>query len=304
MRPSVGKTTSTGRAKMKQLEAEPAVRYRALLGEGPIWDSLTGRLIWLDFRRQEVHCYDPAAERDDVILVEPTPVSALGPRQSGGWVCAAGRGFGFFDMDDGSIDWIANVPAGDRMNDGACDPVGRFLAGTITFDRRREAALYRLDPQLVVTELLCPVTVSNGLDWTPDGRTLFYVDTPTRHVVGFPYDVDRGTIGDVCYSIDLRETGGNPDGLVVDEEGMIWVALFRAAEVRRYSPDGRLLCVVKLPASNVTSCCFGGPTLSDLYITTAARGLSAEELESEPLAGSLFRVATSTRGQSPRTFAS
>lgn len=284
------------------LAAEPVVPYRALLGEGPVWDPYSQSLVWLDYRRQEVHTYKPDTGVNRAVSVEPTPVSALGVREKGGWICAAGRGFAFFEMADGSIQWLKNVPAGDRMNDGACDPTGRFLAGTMTFDRRPEAALYSLDSDLTVRELLAPVTVSNGLDWSPDGTTLFFVDTPTRHVVGFRYNLGNGTLGEVRYAIDLRQEAGNPDGLTVDAEGMIWVAMFRGAKIIRYSPDGRRLGSVAVPASNVTSCSFGGTALRDLYITTAARGLTEGELADQPHAGSLFCVETDTRGQPARTF--
>ena len=282
--------------------AEPVVRAQALLGECPLWDSSSQVLLWLDFRRQEVHLYEPATGVDRVVFVEPTPISAMALRQQGGLVAAAGRGFVFFDPVSAKIEWIVNVEAGDRMNDGACDPAGRFLAGTMTFDRQRSAGLYRLDTDLSVHLVLAPVTVSNGLGWAPNGRTFYYVDTPTCQVVAFDYDVTSGTIKNGRLFADLRQVQGRPDGLTVDAAGHVWVAMFGGGAVRRYAPDGHFVQAVPIPTLHVTSCCFGGPDLQDLYVTSASRAMTDEQLASEPLAGAVFSIRTDARGQQDRMF--
>ena len=237
-----------------------------------------------------------------MLFVEPIPISAIALRLDGGLLAAMGRGFAFFAVGDCSVQWLGTVDVGDRMNDGACDPLGRFLAGTTTYDRSPRAALYRLDPDLSITPVLAPVTLSNGIDWSPDGRTLYYVDTPLRRVDAFAYDVERGELGERRVLVDLADAPGNPDGLSVDAEGHIWVAIFRGGEIRRYMPDGRLVHTVAVPTPLVTSCCFGGPDLTDLYITSSARAMTDEERALNPLAGALFRYHTDTNGMNAHRF--
>ena len=189
------------------------------------------------------------------------------------------------------------------MNDGACDPAGRFLAGTMTFDRRPNAGLYRLEPDLTINLLIPNVTLSNGIDWAPDGQTMYHVDTPTRQIIAFNYDIVTGNVSEGRIFASLSNSNGNPDGLTVDAEGYVWVAVFRAGEIRRYAPNGKLAQTITLPTPLVTSCCFGGPDLEDLYVTSAARAMTPAQLESDQLAGALFRIHTDTQGQTIHRFA-
>lgn len=287
---------------MASFEAEPVVQSRALLGESPIWDPRSQLVLWLDFRKQEIHRFSPSSGVDEVIFAEPTAISAMALRRKGDLVVAAGRGFGFFSFDLAATEWIAAVEDGDRMNDGACDPVGRFLAGTASYERRPAAGLYCLEPNLTVRRVLSGITLSNGIDWTSDGETMFFVDTPTREISSFRYDLETGDLSERRVFADLTDTGGNPDGLTVDREGHVWVALFRAGEVHRYAPNSDLVQVVQIPAKFTTSCCFGGPDLSDLYVTSASRAMTSAQLVEEELAGSLFRIHTDTQGQEARFF--
>lgn len=280
---------------------QPAVDARAQLGEGPVWDAARECLYWVDIDRFEIHRYR-ASSGDEVIVKLDVPVGAVVPRERGGLLVAAGMGFATVD-DDGTVTWIATVDTGDRMNDGACDPLGRFLAGTMKYDRSAGAALYRLDPDGSVTTLLTDVAISNGLGWSPQGDRMYYVDTPTRRVDVFDYDVDRGVPGARRMFVDIGDMPGNPDGLTVDADGGVWVVLCRGATVRRFTPDGRLDHVVEVPVTRPTSVAFGDPALDTLYITSGRFDFDEEQLRAEPLAGALLSYRPGVAGMPSTPFA-
>lgn len=265
---------------------QPVLEARAELGEGPVWDAARDCLYWVDIKRCEIHRYTDAAG-DEVVVTLDVPVGAVTPRAGGGLLVAAGTGFATVD-DDGVLNWIGTVDTGDRMNDGACDPVGRFIAGTMKYDRSPGAALYRLDPDGTVTTLLTGVSLSNGLGWSPSGDRLYYIDTPSRRVDVFDYDIDNGTLHNRRLFVEIGGLPGNPDGLTVDADGGVWVVLCRGNAVRRFTPDGKPDAVVELPASRATSCTFGGTSLETLYVTSGRFDLDDEQLRAEPLAGALF----------------
>jgi len=268
------------------------------LGEGPAWDDRRGVLVWVDIWAGRVHAYDPRSGLDEAVDVGQ-PVGAAVPRESGGYALAVQDGFALLDPD-GTVTSVAKVEddiPGNRMNDGKCDRHGRFWAGTMAADQRPGAgALYRLDPDLSVTTVLTDVTISNGLAWSLDDTTMYFIDTPTQGVDAFDYDAVTGELENRRRVIDVPEEAGSPDGMALDEEGLLWVALFGGGAIRRYSPDGALEGVVELPATKTTSCAFAGPDLDDLYITSAHERLSAEELAGQPLAGALFRHHPGVRG--------
>lgn len=283
--------------------AEPAgpeavVSPGVALGEGPTWDERRGVLIWVDIWAGRVHAYDPSTGSDEAVDVGQ-PVGAAVPRERGGYALALRDGFAFLEPD-GAVTSVAKVEddiAGNRMNDGKCDRHGRFWAGTMAADQSPGAgALYRLDPDLAVTRVLTDVTISNGLAWSLDDATMYYIDTPTGGVDAFDYDPLTGELENRRRVIDVPAEAGTPDGMALDEEGFLWVALFGGGAVRRYSPEGALDRMVEVPATNTTSCAFAGPELDELYITSAQEGLSAGELAAQPLAGALFRHRPGTRG--------
>jgi sugar lactone lactonase YvrE len=268
---------------------------RAQLGEGPSWDAASQRLLWVDILPGEVHAFDPATGRDDVWSAGAVVGAAL-PRAGGGLVLCRHGGIHVLDTASGAVELLVPIDA-DRpemlMNDAKCDSHGRLFAGTYQEGEELPAgALYRVDPDLRVTQLLDGITVSNGIGWSPDGGTMYYVDSPTRRVAAFEFDPESGDLGAGGV---LVETDGEPqpDGLCVDVEGGIWVAYWDGGCVRRYAPDGQLDLVVELPAARVTSCCFGGPDLTDLYVTTAA---SDEPDPAQPHAGGLFRIRPGVAG--------
>ncbi len=282
-----------------------ALDARAELGEGPVWDDRSNRLIWVNIIGQSVHFFDPGTGADRSVDVPGTPGIAI-PRQSDGLVLAIGHGFGFL-TESGDYEPIVELRQGDvvaRMNDGNCDSAGRFWAGTTGFNAEPGAgALYRLDPDLSVTRVLDTVTESNGIDWSPDDRLMYYVDSMERRVDVFDFDLDDGAISDRRPFAAIDDSEVLPDGLTVDAEGYVWVACWGGAAVRRFAPDGSLAGGVAVPTPNITSHAFGGPDLSRMFITSAREGLSDEQLAADSAAGALFVCEPGVSGRPQRTFA-
>jgi sugar lactone lactonase YvrE len=280
------------------------VDAQARLGEGPVWDERSGRLVWVDIEGPALHFTDPATGATTTQPM-PMPIGIAVPRRSGGFMAALEDGFHAIDTEGRTERIVAVDTDGGRLrfNDGACDPAGRFLAGTMAYDFRPGAgALYRLDADLRVTRLLEDVTISNGLGWSPDGETMYYVDTPSRRIDAFDYDVATGAMSRRRSFVEI-EGDGRPDGLCVDVEGAVWVALWPGWSVRRYLRDGTLDAIVPVPVAEVSSCVFGGPSLDALFITTAWSTLSASERRAQPHAGSLFRTSVGVRGVPRAAFA-
>jgi sugar lactone lactonase YvrE len=249
---------------------ELALPY-ARLGEGPHWDIPTQTLYWVDIPAGEVHrrTADGAHTSWQVGL----PVGAVVPAVSGELCIAAGNGFYGLDTESGAIREIAAVPGlpHTKMNDGACDREGRFYAGSMDNDEAPgRGAFYRLDPDHTVTTLFDGVGISNGVGWSPDDRLMYYTDSLTYQVDVLDYDPDTGKMGERRPFARLGSGETVPDGLTVDAEGGVWVAVWGGSVIQRYDAGGTLTGVVKLPAAFVTSCAFGGPELDQLFITTAA----------------------------------
>ncbi|MFI9466790.1 SMP-30/gluconolactonase/LRE family protein [Streptomyces sp. NPDC052492] len=280
------------------LAFDVAVRAEAELGEGPTWDPATGRLLWIDILSSRLHTHDPATGRRTVRRTEQH-VGAVKPRAGGGLVLNLRDGIGLLDPD-GSFRWLHREPVpGRRGNDAAVAPDGSLFAGTMRYDEATGGGtLSRVTGDGTVTVLLDDATVSNGTGWSPDGRLMYYVDTPTRRVDVFDAGED-GTVSGRRPLAVIEEGGGFPDGLTVDADGCVWVALWDGAAVRRYTPSGELDRVIELPVPRVTACAFGGPALTDLYITTARVGLTAPH----PLAGSLLVVPGAGKGVAQPAFA-
>ncbi len=229
----------------------------------------------------------------------PGTVGAITPiAGDDGWLLAAGRGFVHL-LPDGAQHLIAEVaPAGTRMNDAACDPQGRFWAGTLADDHRPGGgALYRLDRAGRIELVLGGLTISNGLGWSPDGGTMYLVDSGPRVIHAFAFDAAQGTISEGRVLVTVAEEVGAPDGLTVDAAGDLWVAVYGGGCVRRYAPDGALRQVLDVPAEQSTCCAFGGPGLQRLYVTTATEGWSDERRRAEPAAGLVYRLDTDATGR-------
>ena len=266
---------------------------RATLGEGPAW--IGPELAWVDILAHEVHLFDPTTGSDRAIPVGQA-VGAAVPAVDGSLLLAVRDGFARLDPASEEVSLIASVEAdlpGNRMNDGKCDSAGRFWAGTMSEPPTPgTGGLYRLELDGSVTVVLDDVTISNGLGWSPDDRLFYYIDTAESTIDVFDYDGPTGAIANRRVFARIPPGSGDPDGMAVDREGYVWVALWDGWALRRFAPDGTLDRKVRLPVSHVTSCAFGGPDLTRLYITTASSNgsepYSPAVLAGQPLAGSLF----------------
>ncbi|GAA4050064.1 SMP-30/gluconolactonase/LRE family protein [Streptomyces shaanxiensis] len=276
---------------------EVAVRAEAELGEGPTWDPDSGRLLWIDILGSRIHTYDPVSGRRSV-RTTPQHVGAVKPRVGGGLVLNLRDGVGLLDADD-SFRWLHHEPVpGRRANDAAVAPDGSLWAGTMRYDEAPGGGtLSRLTGDGPVDVILDDVAVSNGTGWSPDGRLMYYIDSPTRRVDVF--DHEGGRVANRRPFVTVEDGAGFPDGLTVDAEGCVWVALWEGAAVRRYTPTGELDRVIPLPVPRVTACAFAGPDLTDLYITTARVGLASPPA----LSGSVFVVPGAGKGLTQPAFA-
>ncbi|GHH84144.1 calcium-binding protein [Streptomyces sulfonofaciens] len=286
---------------------EVAVPARATLGEGPTWDPAARRLIWVDILGARVHGFDPVSGRRTVWATEQH-VGAAKPRAGGGLVVNLRDGVGAYapagpggDGPPGAFRWLHRAPVpGVRGNDAAVGPDGSLWAGTMDYgEAPGRGSLTRIAPDGTATRVLDGVTVSNGIGWSPDGRLMYYIDTPTRRIDVFDVADGGARVTGRRELATVEEGAGFPDGLTVDAEGCVWVALWDGAAVRRYTPAGRLDRVVELPVRRPTAAAFGGAGLTDLYITTARAGLSAPH----PLSGSLLVVPDAGRGLPQPSFA-
>lgn len=277
------------------------VDANAALGEGPFWDYKEGLLYWVDIDNKKICIHNPA-NNENKELVLPKKVSAIIPANSKkGAVVALENGLHYVNLENGDIQLIFDPEehlSNNRFNDGKCDTQGRFWAGTMsTMDEREQGALYCLDKDGSVVKKVDKVSTSNGLAWSVDNKYLYLIDTPVQKVYRFDYETDSGKIDNMCAVIDFTEEEGFPDGMTIDDEGMLWIAHWGGARVSRWDPNsGKKIDEIKVPAKNVTSCVFGGEELNELYITTAKEGMTSEELEKYPLSGALFKCEMDIKG--------
>jgi sugar lactone lactonase YvrE len=278
------------------VEAEPVSKATAVLGEGPYWVPEDSALLWVDIPNGQLFRTEfPSGATQSMSL---GAVSAAFPALGGGILTAGDNRLMLHTPPTAAGDtWvsltIAEVPAreGIRFNDASVDPAGRIWVGSMHIAESEPlGTLYRLDPGRVLTPVLKGVTVSNGIGWSPDGSRMYYADSPLRQIDVFDYDPATGEAFQRRTFADLSRVEGIPDGLTVDLDGCIWVALWGGGALRRFTPDGEQDAVIPLPVSRPTSCAFGGPDLTDLFVTTASIDLTDDQLAAEPLAGRLLRL--------------
>lgn len=281
---------------------EVAAAIGAELGESPVWDEQRQLLHFIDIFARQIHQFNPHDGAISSISVDGTP-GALALREDGGYLAGIGLGIATVGAD-GSIEPIVRATRGDRLNDGKCDPRGRFLSGTMDgHETPGAAALYQLGLDGSLSVLLTDLALSNGMDWSPTGDRFYHVDTTSEQVRVFDYDVDTGRLGEPRRFVSLSESPGRPDGLTVDAEGGVWVAVPRAGAVRRYDAAGKLDETIELPTRMVTSCAFGGTDVDQLYVTSSSTLLPEAEREKDPVAGALFVVeGLGVRGKLPFRF--
>jgi sugar lactone lactonase YvrE len=282
-----------------QIQAELILDAKATLGESPAWDSKTQTLYWLDILGKRVYAGTRIlAELDDLI-------GCLAPCKNGQLILAlsgVGERFGFAQLNPDTIQLTAlasfdsELPT-NRLNDGNCDPAGRFLAGSMDINQKDpNGALYSFDGKQV-TRLLDGIRISNGLAWSPNDKTFYYIDTLSREVKAFDYDLVTGQIANPRVVISVSESLGWPDGMTSDTDGNLWIAMWGGAQVTRWDPNtGKLLEQIPIPALYTSSCVFGGREMNDLYVTSSRKSMNAADLKKYPLSGGLFKVNTNVAG--------
>lgn len=280
------------------LSAELAVELDCDLGEGPFWDDAKQELYFVDITNKQIKIFSPSDSSVRTIQFSQE-VSAVFLDQNSELIVAARDGV-FAASQDGTLKTLlAPIEPEDtsiRTNDAKCDITGRMWVGTMAFDfTPGVAALFSLDSK-GLKEVVPVLTIANGMGWSRDQKSMYFIDSPTGRVDIFDCDLQSGELKNRRPFITFDVTGGIPDGLTTDEDGGIWVAFFGGGEVRRFDPSGELTHVVTLPVKQVTSCCFGGKDMSELFITTARYAMNSESLAREPLAGSLFKLSTTFKG--------
>ncbi|MEZ4865141.1 MAG: SMP-30/gluconolactonase/LRE family protein [Caldilineaceae bacterium] len=276
------------------------VDAHAIVGEGPIWDEAIEQLYWVDILSSKLYCYDPKSGENRTYNVGQH-VGTVVPRASGGVMLAVYDGFAAFDLTTEQLTLLGD-PESDlpdnRFNDGKCDPAGRFWAGTMAYaNQSTQGSLYRMDTDGSIHKMLGEIGVSNGIVWSLDATTMYYIDSTPGTIRAFDYDNSTGAISNERVIARCTPEMGLPDGMAIDAEGMLWVGHFGGGCVRRWDPQtGKVIDQIDLPAKQITACAFGGPDLSTMYITSAANGLDAAALAEQPHAGGLFAVQPGVQG--------
>lgn len=283
------------------MQVELLFDAKATLGEGPVWDARTGTLYWIDILNRRIYA------NGDILLELDETIGCLALRQGGGLVLTKRLSFWTLDLNPvrtAFLSALTGEPSNNRFNDGKCDPRGRFLAGTMDLgESEPNGSLHSFDGKSV-TRLLGGVTISNGLTWSPDYKTFYYIDTPTRTVRAFDYDLETGAVASPREAVRVPESLGWPDGMTSDMQGNLWIAMWDGAQVTKWDPrSGQLLERIPVPARNVSSCAFGGRNMNELYITSARKDLDEQKLRQYPLTGGVFRLETKVEGMPAFEFA-
>ena len=271
------------------------VGHTCLLGEGPVWDARQKAIYWVDILNGEIHEFLIPRKLHRSILVEDM-VGSVALCTNGNFIAALKSGLAFINKDNGKIEMLhhpeVHLP-NNRFNDGKCDPAGRFWVGTMALSEEAGAgSVYMIEKDLSYTKQIDVVSVSNGMAWSPDRKTFYYIDTPTFEVVAYDYDAPTGAITNKRVVIRIPQGEGFPDGMTIDNEGMLWIGHWDGWQVARWNPfTGEKLLSIPFPAARITSCTFGGEGLRDLYVTSARVGLTEQQLAEQPLAGSLFVIS-------------
>jgi sugar lactone lactonase YvrE len=287
-------------------EVRCVVDLRATVGESPVWDDRARVLWWVDIKTPRLFRFDPASGENRAWPM-PERIGCVIPREAGGLIGTFKTGFKWIDPETGTVTPITDPEPdrpGNRFNDGKCDRFGRLFAGTMD-DAEVECTgtLYRLDPDLRLHVLRRGVHLSNGLDWSPDDRLMYYTDSPRRLIWAYDYDCDRGALANERVFARIPDDAGVPDGLCVDAAGFVWSAHWGGSRITRYAPDGQIDRVLQMPMPQPSSCTFGGPDLATLYVTSAAIGMTEADFAKAPQGGGLFAVEVGVRGQPVSRFA-
>ncbi|QGY48127.1 SMP-30/gluconolactonase/LRE family protein [Maribellus comscasis] len=284
----------------KTNDVELVIDSRSDLGEGALWDYRTGELMWINITGKILNFYNPKTGNNKEMFTGQM-IGTVVPTEAGKVLVALQNGIYMLEPETGTKSLIVDPEediASNRFNDGKCDPSGRFWAGTLSLNGGSgAAALYRLDSDSSVHTMVKNVSISNGIVWSNDYKKMYYIDTPTQKVMVYDYDNASGNISHPEVAVDVPSEIGSPDGMTIDADGNLWVALWGGSAVGCWNPEtGKLLRKIEVPAKNVTSCAFGGDDLETLYITTARQSTTKEELEKFPHAGGVFKTNPGVKG--------
>lgn len=282
---------------------QPVLAARARLGECPVWDPDREVLDWIDVYNHRVHQFDPSNGGDRYFDTGDV-VSAIVLAGTDRLLLALSDKLALLHLENGKVEPLCRIEhphPGTRLNDGKCDPQGRFWIGSMS-ETADQAALYRYDLDGSLHVMETGLTISNGLGWSPDGMTFYLTDSPKRRIYAYQFDGETGSIRDRRVLIELDDEGVEPDGLTIDRQGHVWAALWNGWCVVHFDPNGRELERLSMPVRYPTSVTFGGPDLTDLYVTSASVGLSQKQIQRELHAGDVFRVSVPTQGLPARAF--
>ena len=287
------------------MKVQLAFQANDFLGEGPVWVPEEQALYWVDILRPALQRWHPASGMYQNWMM-PTDIGCFALREKGGAVLGLRTGFAFLDFSSSTVSPLSDPEADltyTRFNDGKCDRLGRFWAGTMDEESpNTRGALYKLDPNGKIRQMKPRIGISNGLGWSPDNRIMYYTDSAKRTIWAYDFDLRNGTISNQRVFAQTPDAYV-PDGLTVDADGFVWSAKWDGWKVVRYAPDGSIDVVVQLPVQRPTSCMFGGPDLKNLYITSATTGLKEHELANQPFAGCILVLENVTQGLPEPRFA-
>lgn len=289
-----------GKSKNLKTYSYTSIPSHCFLGEGPYWHSDRQSFFWVDIEKGKLFEHSPESG-DTKTYSFPHRLAVVLEGKDGKLILGLDRKLASFDLETEALNWLCEVEPEyplHRFNDGKVDPKGRVWIGTLsTLFTEGAGSLYRIGKDLKPEKQLDQLTISNGMAWTDDNQTFYFIDTPTRHIKAFNFDLESGEIEFEKIVIEIPEDLGFPDGMCIDREGMLWVAHYGGSGIFRWNPEnGKLLDKIELPVPHVTSCCFGGKNLDMLLITTAQENLSETQLKKYPMSGDGFLVKTKTRG--------
>lgn len=292
---------------MEHINASLYIDIIATLGEGAIWNHRTKEFYWVDIEGKKAFTFNSEDKALKSISVGQRIGTIVPSSKENEVVVALQQGIYSLNLNTEALSHLEDAPFDPgviRFNDGKCDPAGRLWVGSMALDAKpKAAALYCFDGKDPIKQVLDNLTISNGLCWSSDKEAMYFIDTPTKVVQAFDYDIRTGTITNARTVINLEEEEGSPDGMTIDQEGKLWIALFGGSSVVRCDPDsGELLQRITVPAKNVTSCTFGGAQLDTLLITTASLGMNENEQEQFPKAGAVFAAVPGVKGVNSNFF--
>lgn len=273
---------------------------KAQLGEGAIWNYKSQELYWIDIEGMKVHIYNPKTKTNRSINT-PSRIGTIVPIDSEKSVVALHDGIYILNTQTEEFNLLSDVEAdipSNRFNDGKCDPSGRFWVGSMELNTKQYAAnLYMINAKGEASLKLDSISISNGIVWSADKKTMYYIDTPTQEIKAYNYDDVSGNISNERVAVKVVDSLGSPDGMAIDEEGMLWVGMWGGSSVTRFNPNtGKMISQIEVPAANVTSCAFGGKNLDTLFITSASLYMSEDNQKKYPNAGGLFKAVPGVKG--------